>query len=46
MKDKCPECGEELQYGSEDPKEGMYYWCNVCGCGPILYPSGYKGEGI
>jgi len=34
---RCPDCGGALRYGSYDPCEGYYYWCRVCGCGPILY---------
>jgi hypothetical protein len=45
--DKCPECNsEDLRYGSEDPLEGTYLWCNSCGCGPILYPLGYRKKFI
>jgi hypothetical protein len=42
MPDKYPECGNGLSFGSEDPMEGTYFWCNACGCGPILYPLGYR----
>lgn len=34
---RCPDCGGALRYGSYDPCEGYYYWCRVCGCGPILF---------
>ena len=39
VKNVCPECGSPvLRFGSRDPCEGDYYWCNVCGFGPILFP--------
>jgi DNA-directed RNA polymerase subunit RPC12/RpoP len=47
MSDTCPECGSEfLRFGSEDPQEGTYFWCDACGCGPILYPLGYRKKFI
>jgi hypothetical protein len=36
----CPDCGGSLRFGSRDPCEGDYYWCRVCGAGPILFPIG------
>ena len=39
VKNVCPGCGSpKLRFGSRDPCEGDYYWCNVCGFGPILFP--------
>ena len=39
VKNVCPGCGSPvLRFGSRDPCEGDYYWCNVCGFGPILFP--------
>jgi predicted RNA-binding Zn-ribbon protein involved in translation (DUF1610 family) len=35
---ECPECGGSLRFGSRDLSEGDYYWCSVCGYGPIRYP--------
>ena len=35
---QCPECHGDLRYGSRDLAEGDYYWCSVCGYGPIKYP--------
>jgi len=37
-KNVCPTCGGSLRFGSRDPCEGDYYWCSVCGEGPILFP--------
>ncbi len=35
----CPDCGShDLKFGSRDPREGDYYWCQSCGCGPIQFP--------
>jgi hypothetical protein len=34
----CPECQGELRFGSRDLAEGDYWWCSVCGYGPILFP--------
>jgi hypothetical protein len=34
----CPECYGELRFGSRDPCEGDYWFCSVCGYGPILFP--------
>ena len=43
---KCPECGGKLLLGSVDPCEGDYYWCEVCGEGPFLFPLYYsEGDG-
>ena len=36
--DECPECGGPLRFGSRDLAEGDYFWCSVCGYGPIKYP--------
>lgn len=36
----CPECGGPLRFGSNDPCEGSYFWCRVCGAGPVLFPLG------
>lgn len=36
----CPECGGPLRFGSRDPCEGDYYWCQVCGAGPVCFPAG------
>jgi hypothetical protein len=38
----CPECGETIRYGSRDPCEGDYFWCDACGHGPILFPLGTR----
>jgi hypothetical protein len=35
---RCPVCGGELRFGSNDPCEGSYYWCIACGDGPISFP--------
>ena len=35
---RCPVCGGELRFGSNDPCEGSYYWCVACGDGPICFP--------
>lgn len=41
--DVCPTCGNpNIRFGSRDPCEGDYYWCNSCGEGPILFPLYYK----
>lgn len=38
----CPECGSiALEFGSRDPCEGDYWWCQNCSCGPILFPLGH-----
>jgi len=34
----CPDCGGPLRFGSRDPCEGDYYWCQNCGAGPVLFP--------
>jgi hypothetical protein len=34
----CPECHGKLKYGSRDLAEADYWWCSVCGYGPIKYP--------
>lgn len=36
----CPECRGKLVLGSTDPCEGDYFWCDVCGEGPFLFPLG------
>jgi hypothetical protein len=36
----CPDCRGPLRFGSRDPCEGDYYWCLVCGAGPVLFPLG------
>lgn len=42
----CPDCGcEDLRYGSTDPCEGSFFWCNSCGCGPIRFPLGHQLPG-
>lgn len=47
IEDHCPECGSTyLQFGSRDPLEGDWYWCETCGCGPILYPLHYRRKFI
>jgi DNA-directed RNA polymerase subunit RPC12/RpoP len=47
IQDRCPECGSiDLRYGSTDPQEGTYFWCEHCGSGPILYPLGYRRKFI
>lgn len=38
LKNVCPTCGSiALVFGSRDPAEGDYYWCEACGQGPILF---------
>ncbi len=34
---ECPECGGPLRFGSRDLAEGDYWWCSVCGYGPIKF---------
>ena len=36
----CPECGGRLQFGSDDPLEGIAFWCTRCNFGPIWFPHG------
>ena len=43
----CPECGSaNLVFGSRDPCEGDWYWCEDCGNGPILFPLHYTRKFI
>ena len=45
--DKCPECGStDLRFGSRDPCEGDWYWCQHCKAGPILFPLNYRRKFI
>jgi hypothetical protein len=32
----CPDFGGSVEFGSYDPYEGEYYWCEACGNSPIL----------
>jgi hypothetical protein len=32
----CPNFGGSVEFGSYDPYEGEYYWCEACGKDPIL----------
>jgi hypothetical protein len=34
------QCGGALRFGSRDPLEGDYWWCSLCGAGPVLFPIG------
>jgi hypothetical protein len=38
----CPDCGETVRFGSRDPCEGDYFWCDACGHGPFLFPLGIR----
>lgn len=43
----CQDCGSRnLKFGSRDPCEGDYYWCDDCGNGPILFPLNYRRKFI
>lgn len=43
----CQDCGSSnLKFGSRDPCEGDYYWCDDCGNGPILFPLNYRRKFI
>ena len=35
---RCPICDGALKFGSRDPCEGDFYWCENCGDGPICFP--------